>query len=625
MPSCSLTASRDVSFRRLQTALRGAPMPSRLGVATLNGANLRNIAAAMEPPPRPEPAPLQHREARSAAPAPATYASLADIEAAGFARIGQCLYKKGHAIWELRRAEDGEGFHIVRKREEREVDLRRRASRTAGAPSWMRGGVWSFDEEETLADREVEYATAETSPLGRNFAINTYPRLIVEWTSVPPGEGEEDGSPSDFFLVQLVEDPGLGNEEDSMFTLYEGDDEAEAQAVADEVIAEWNAIDIEAARRLVQAMVTDADLSRAIEKIKYTIEYIEGNLRRAVEAGDSPGTIATLEDVRDEFEELLQLLTDSKEASLDPETLVDSHEVMHGREPEESSAYVEEVREEQKERSARLERGQRVLAVRQGQVAEAIITVIHPTERAVELMFGDQQTETLPIELIITDADPDLGMDLDAPEPEPELPEPMIESDDDDVELIEDGDVPFMAVQPGYEMMKLSQRLAVKFNEGSSYRDYVKATEEFAPVAYDGSVIIPAGSVMTTFGWASLPGLRGYLGLSMDVLDGSHGNMLMGLAYGQWTKADGMPGDEERIYVTIDEFDQHFDLIDQKPPEHDEGSPQRGPSTPPQQQPAALGPFNPDLTNPARPSSMLGEGDEEGTITGYEPTVVRSR
>lgn len=568
----------------------------------MNGANLRNIAAAMEPPPRPEPAPPQHREARSAAPAPATYASLADVEADGFARVGQCLYKKGHAIWELRRAEDGEGFHIVRKREEREVDLRRRASRTAGAPDWMRGENWYFYEEETLADREAEYATAEISP---NGIIDSYPRLIVEWTSVPPGEDEEGGAPSDFFLVQLVEEPDTDNEEDSMFTLYEGDDEAEAETVVNEILAEWKS----------------SHGTKTATLWEDVAEEYQEELREAEEAANAIGIpsddldtapfglILRREITGDEVAALMAALPAWQFRMSADETRVEMHA------PSEVAKY----------KSGRLLPGQRVLAVRQGQVAEAIITVIHPTERAVELMFGDQQTETLPIELIITDADPDLGigLDLDAPEPEPELPEPMIESDDG-VELVEDGDVPFMAVQPGNEMMKLSQRLAVKFNEGAGYRDYVKATEEFAPVAYDGYVIIPAGSVMTTFGWASLAGLRGYLGLSMNVLDGSHGDMLMALAHGQWTKADGMPGDEERIYVTTDELDEHFDLIDQQPPEHDEGSPQRGPSTP-QQQPAAPGPFNPDLTNPARPSSMLGEGDEEGTITGYEPTVVRSR
>lgn len=51
------------------------------------------------------------------------FAKLADVEAAGFKRIAGGMYRSAHDIWELRRGEGNE-YELVRKREERAVDLR---------------------------------------------------------------------------------------------------------------------------------------------------------------------------------------------------------------------------------------------------------------------------------------------------------------------------------------------------------------------------------------------------------------------------------------------------------------------------------------------------------------------
>jgi hypothetical protein len=50
------------------------------------------------------------------------YASLEEVGAAGFKRVAAGMYRHGHGIWELRK-DDG-GYALVRKREERLVDLR---------------------------------------------------------------------------------------------------------------------------------------------------------------------------------------------------------------------------------------------------------------------------------------------------------------------------------------------------------------------------------------------------------------------------------------------------------------------------------------------------------------------
>jgi hypothetical protein len=52
------------------------------------------------------------------------FASIPDILQAGWTAIGAGFYRRGHRIWELRAAEDGHGFLLVRKHEERDVDFR---------------------------------------------------------------------------------------------------------------------------------------------------------------------------------------------------------------------------------------------------------------------------------------------------------------------------------------------------------------------------------------------------------------------------------------------------------------------------------------------------------------------
>lgn len=56
------------------------------------------------------------------------FAAINAIAEAGFKRMAAGMYKKGHDIWELRHAEDGKGYCLVRKREERAVDLREMAA-----------------------------------------------------------------------------------------------------------------------------------------------------------------------------------------------------------------------------------------------------------------------------------------------------------------------------------------------------------------------------------------------------------------------------------------------------------------------------------------------------------------
>lgn len=76
---------------------------------------------------------FQDGSPKSAESATQRFASVADVTAAGFSRVASGMYRQGHEIWELRAADEG-GYQLIRKREERAVDLR-----TAAAPAVTTG------------------------------------------------------------------------------------------------------------------------------------------------------------------------------------------------------------------------------------------------------------------------------------------------------------------------------------------------------------------------------------------------------------------------------------------------------------------------------------------------------
>jgi hypothetical protein len=81
-------------------------------------------AYMVQQPPQPMPVQAGMQRTASAQFEVHRVANIAEIESSGFRRIAAGMYKQGHDIWELRHAEDGQGYCLVRKREERAVDLR---------------------------------------------------------------------------------------------------------------------------------------------------------------------------------------------------------------------------------------------------------------------------------------------------------------------------------------------------------------------------------------------------------------------------------------------------------------------------------------------------------------------
>lgn len=171
------------------------------------------------------------------------FPSVGAVREAGFAPLGSGLYlnktaaagggggarRVTHPIWELRAAEDGDGFLLVRKREEREVDLRRTAAPTRydrpGGPSTGPGGRGRG------LDTEVEWPIP-VSPSG-------YPEDESEWeTDIPDTRvlpGRED--------VEWASDPEWGEPTErprpmSEFPTEESDEVPWAPAIY-EPMREW--------------------------------------------------------------------------------------------------------------------------------------------------------------------------------------------------------------------------------------------------------------------------------------------------------------------------------------------------------------------------------------------------
>lgn len=163
--------------------------------------------------------------------APATrrkvFASVADVESAGFRRVASGVYtahrKTGHEIWELRSA-DGGGYHLVRKREERAVDLREAhamAADEARARFARRAQVEpSFAAEEELAPIDEDLAalpSGDPAEVDEDDYLHDTAQEIVDMHEVMHGREPAVVTP----MVEAVEE-AVEEDEDPEF---EPDDE----------------------------------------------------------------------------------------------------------------------------------------------------------------------------------------------------------------------------------------------------------------------------------------------------------------------------------------------------------------------------------------------------------------
>jgi hypothetical protein len=103
----------------------------------------------------------------------ARFESIEAVEGAGFKRVASCMYRKGHSIWELRQEAGGEGYVLVRKREERLVDMRSAGAgvvplgapgqRMARVASSRRRAIAAIQVPQPLMDQIAEFTSGPTS------------------------------------------------------------------------------------------------------------------------------------------------------------------------------------------------------------------------------------------------------------------------------------------------------------------------------------------------------------------------------------------------------------------------------------------------------------------------------
>jgi hypothetical protein len=167
------------------------------------------LGYTLTPPPVPEAPPPPVR--RAPRPEVRRFASLGAVEGAGFRKCASGFYRDAHSIWELRPADDGSGkYDLVRKREERAVDLReaqtaRTARRQAGmtrqarAPWLRRGAPCVAIRRGQLAEGIVVSVRPDDTSVEVQFADSgggseILPmEMVMEGPVIEPIDGEDAG------------------------------------------------------------------------------------------------------------------------------------------------------------------------------------------------------------------------------------------------------------------------------------------------------------------------------------------------------------------------------------------------------------------------------------------------
>lgn len=182
------------------------------------------------PPPAPVAAPPAPRAPR---PEVRRFASLGAVEGAGFRKCASGFYRDAHSIWELRPADDGSGkYDLVRKREERAVDLREArmgatARRQGGMTrqaraSWLRRGAPCVAiRRGQLAEGIVVSVRPDDTSVEVQFADSGMGSEILPMEMVMEGPAIEEPADDDDAGVEILpgldeldaSDPGDGDEE----------------------------------------------------------------------------------------------------------------------------------------------------------------------------------------------------------------------------------------------------------------------------------------------------------------------------------------------------------------------------------------------------------------------------
>lgn len=285
------------------------------------------------------------------------FGSVAEVET-GFRRVASGCYverasKTAHSIWELRAAEDGAGYVLVRQREERAVDLRQAgASGPAGAgtSAAVASGIIRQASHRRVAEPVFLVSLLQT-PGGDLSA-----RKVIFANEVM---GVAD-------LERLVAELQLGPATLVHDTWSDGEWELRVRGPKGQLIHAYDSVgpeEIGGAKGQVLLDVLHGLIPGSVAE--------DGGLGDgAVGGGALPGE----GDV-------------SQGEAMPPAPM-----------PEAGAPPPEAPMSAVAPSAAQLQRGARVLAVKQGQVAEAVIMLVNPQQKAVEVMFGnDGAPEEVPM------------------------------------------------------------------------------------------------------------------------------------------------------------------------------------------------------------------------------------
>lgn len=457
--------------------------------------------------------PQTERPAPAAPPDPyerRRFASLAEVEQAGFRRVATGFYQEfgrrtaqvdarvAHPIWELRAAEGGEGYELVRRKEERAVDLRQ-GNAGAGTVAAVEAGIMRVAARHCdkcglgLAKDQTTSTCPRCKGTGKYKDERIYNNPKTKKTSSVAIDPERDlrrrGGPQ--FLVSLLQVPG--GDVASRRTLFVNEP-----------------MDLEGLERLVGELKPGA---MTVTHDTWTDGEWEIRVR-----GPKGQLIHEYESVGpDEIggakgQALLDALSAVLGGAGEEMPMPEGEEMPPLEEgappPEAAGAPPPEAAGLPAPgpiapSAAALRKGQRIVCVRQGQVADAVVLMVRPSEQAVDVLFSGGGEGSVPMGDVL---EPELELDFgsessDAP------PDDGGGGDDALIEINSDdlgagpggaGSSPFEVAASTFERWA-AQKLAVEFS--GAFRPGAKLEVTRAFPSFFHGVTFPEGTELEVEGF----------------------------------------------------------------------------------------------------------------------------
>lgn len=321
---------------------RGQRLPSMLGAESF--ARLARVAQKVAPPEKPT---VDAVRDDAAAPKEAQvqrrFASIAEVQQE-YRSLGGGLYTKtagarvAHSIWELRGAQEGEGYVLVRKREERAADLQLADTAGRGTAAAVDAGIV----------RQARIAQAGGALDGAIIEAMARTLFVDAWASAMEERGETHGWAGQD-LMDLAPETS-----------------SEAKAAAAKLAAEFVALNGKSLTDLLEAAAA-ADGDAALNP-SYVESFGHNLAMQAIGHGVSW--------FDDHAKFPIEFPRSENDVFFDDEDALEA-EAMAPR------------------------AGAKVRAVRHGAIADAVIVVMKPEIGAAELLFGDGAQEDVPVDMIL--------------------------------------------------------------------------------------------------------------------------------------------------------------------------------------------------------------------------------